>query len=211
MIDQSVGIKGEPETAATSKRSTGYFDVAPSTTPVRATLVADEELPDQYPVSGFVLFNTNTYERNFKFCEAYFNALTDINTHENSKQLIPTYWLLDQHLPLDTNIEAPCEDYTQHYNFSQAQEILAVLDRSTITGPVLVAWPTATPYEQVLIFDLSTFDSNDFVRAINIWKGQITASPECWNDGFNMVKIRETLRNLIQQYGETIVSLIRAG
>jgi hypothetical protein len=100
------------------------------------------------------------------------------------------------------------------YDFPRANPIASSAKVLGSEGPVLAAWATSyradLPTTTALVLDLSRFDEADLDRAFTIWKEKIVNDPSTWNDGgFKLVKAREAFRNLIQKYGETIVSVLK--
>lgn len=120
-----------------------------------------------------------------------------------------TYWLVDQR---SSNV-SDCGALVEHYDYATANEIASEVKKLSATGPVLVAW--SKPYgrdagtSDALVLDLSDFSDDDLDRAMGIWKDRIVRDPSVWNKGFNSTKAKEAFRNLLQRYGDQILTIIK--
>jgi hypothetical protein len=86
----------------------------------------------------------------------------------------------------------------------------AAVSQSGVRGPLLVASPRVDPAStDWLVLNLSDFPPEEFDRALGIWKDRVSRDPMVWKDGFNLVIVREALRNFIQVYGLEIVTIVR--
>ena len=128
---------------------------------------------------------------------------------------MPSYWFLDSDGFFEKREElVDTELMVDAYDFSRAKALLARVNKLNAVGPILVAWER--PFDarksgaDALVFDLSKFADEDLDRALQIWTTRIARDPDSWNNGFNMVKFRESLRNFLQTYGDQILAIVKA-
>lgn len=189
--------------------------------PTRAFLAKGQAPEDGLGAYGYVVFTRRPRPeetvRYIHACEAYQRTLEPSTAYPRaSKQsLMVTHWLLTTTTPEIQQMEKPkCETLVDLYDFPRAVPIASSANIVGSEGPVLVAWATSyrgdSPTSSALVLDLSRFADVDFDRAFVIWKEKIVDDPSNWNDGgWKLVKVREAFRNLIQQYGEPIVTVIK--
>ena len=129
-------------------------------------------------------------------------------------QQIVTYWPL-QSKPNSTSELESCNWLVDNYDYPKAEIILSYIRMNHVNGPILVAWQTpfnpGSMGRDYLVFNLSNFANNDIHRAISVWKGQTIKGPEDWEEGFLYARTKEELRNFIQQYGNSIFSIVTGG
>jgi hypothetical protein len=185
--------------------------------PVRGYLYRGEPPQQGLGAYGYLVFtkpsasNPARYE---KLCAAYQNNLLDANnfgSNYDPSQLMITYWPLSQR-PAQAN-EQDCKQLVANYDYAIATQIASTVDKLAATGPVLVAWRkpygTSEGQSEALVLDMSDFRDEDFDRAIGIWKDRIVRDPSVWNNGFSYIKAREAFRNFLNQYGETVVAVVK--
>lgn len=177
---------------------------------------------EKYPVKGYVLFsskpNNISSSRHLALCESYvrqFDIISEFKDKVTDENIMPTYWLLStkaKKIVEKSNISElnnlDCKNYVELYGYARAKVLLNRVDLLSSNGPILVAWSNRSTNKEVLVFDLSSFDKNDFDRAMLIWKDRIVKNPSIWNDGFNYTKVKEVFRSFLQKYGEEIVKVI---
>jgi hypothetical protein len=204
--------------ACTLRREGPAGAPAPTKIPTRAFLVTDQAPEDGLGAYGFVVFTRRPRPeeraRYVHICESYLRTLEPSTSYPGAprKSLMVTHWLLTD----AADAQNPkCDALVDHYDFVRATPIASSANILGSPGPVLVAWATSykndLPTSTGLILDLSRFDDADFDRALTIWKEKIVDDPSTWNDGgWKLVKVREAFRNLIQQYGEQIVIVLKS-
>jgi hypothetical protein len=123
-----------------------------------------------------------------------------------------TYWVLSGSSA--DRVSEDCDSLVSRYDYARAAQIAAAVDRPGAVGPLLVAYPTILQAGQVadtLLFDLSDFSDVDLDRAFAIWKDRVGRDPATWNQGFQLVLIREAFRNFLERYGNDVLRIVRAG
>ncbi len=81
-------------------------------------------------------------------------------------------------------------------------------------GPFLIGWsPSKTrgvPDAVVLVVDMSDFESQtSFDDAFLFWQQKIIENPELWRSGFEIEKIRLSIKDFVDRYGESILAAIK--
>lgn len=190
-----------------------------SARPARAFLAKNESPHEGLGAYGYVLLTRRPRPeekgRYTHFCEAYIRSLEPATSYREvpNEALMVTHWFLTSASSGTGNLK--CETLVDLYDFARATPIATSTKTLDSPGPVLAAWATSykqdVPTSTALTLDLSRFADEDFDRALSIWKAKIVDDPSTWNDGgFKLTKIREALRNLIQQYGDQIVKIVKS-
>jgi len=137
---------------------------------------------------------------------------------------MPTFWMLAKRVPQAEYVatsaryaeiligwRAACQRLVSAYDFALAKPMLSAVGKLGVEGPVLVAWrhPNSAQDAEVLMLDLSDFSHSDFHRAFLIWQDHIAHDLSTWDNGFDLVLIREECRNFIQAYGADIVRIVQ--
>lgn len=169
---------------------------------------------------GYLLFssrpNSETETRYQRVCNAFTSSINLNSDFPDSTayQQIVTYWPL-QSKPNSTSELESCSWLVDNYDYPKAEIILSYISMNHVNGPILVAWQTpfnpGSMGRDYLVFNLSNFANNDIHRAISVWKGQTIKGPEDWEEGFLYARTKEELRNFIQQYGNSIFSIVTGG
>ena len=142
-------------------------------------------------------------------CDSYLRNLetTGAFAHLPSSSLMVTFWPVTSDPGMHT---PPCGALISTYDYPFAALITSSARKSGVGGPVLAAWTKKfRPGEEngdLLVLDMSDFSNDDLDRAFGIWKDRIVKVPALWQSGWNVVLIREAFRNLIQKYGEQVVT-----
>ena len=187
-------------------------------TPTRDILVSNQVAEEGYGAYGYLVFTKrptdSLYNRYYAICDAYLNNLessAEYGDYEKS-YLMPTYWLVTDTTSFNKN-SRDCINWIDNYDYARAKTLASLVNKLNVEGPLLVAWGEA--YEKVsegedaLVLDLSNFADVDLDRAFGIWMNQITKDPNIWNEGFNLVLVKENFRNFLEKYGEQIVDSIK--
>ena len=197
--------------------------------PTRRILLAGEAPPLGFGAYGYALLSVEAkdleaFERNLRFCQAYRTVLRRSDEYPDrprDRQMITNWPLrLGEEYQRQWDIEdAPCEILVDQHDYRFATDVLSSVERLDSQGPMLVAWQIPYPYalnpsllgetdSDALVFDLSDFAEEDFERALLIWRSQSAQDPRVWADGFNVVIAREAFRNMLQTYGDQILSTV---
>jgi hypothetical protein len=126
-----------------------------------------------------------------------------------------TFWLLDDSLGTAAAERASCQELVEAYDYPTAALMAGRVGEAGARGPLLLAW--TAPFDraggtgEALVFDLSLFSDQDIRRGLRIWKEQVSRDPEHWEDGFQLVKFRETCRSLLERYGDSILAVLQPG
>jgi hypothetical protein len=194
--------------------------------PVSEKIIYQDLPKDGLGAYGYLIFTrrprNEELSRYIHVCEAFFRNIElfpgyEIRSYHEIRLYTVTYWMLTTIPDLSPKqIEDSsylCKNLVENYNYGEANKIASAISMVSSPGPILVAWEKPfriidPPYADALILDMSDFADEDFDRAMGIWKDRLARDPELWQKGFQFIKIREAFRNLIQKYGEKIVSLM---
>jgi hypothetical protein len=189
-----------------------------SPTPTRDILVSNQIAEDGYGAYGYLVFtkrpSDSIYSRYYAICDAYLNNLEPNEKYRDFEKsyLMPTYWLVTDTVNFNKNSRA-CSNWIDNYDYARAKILASLVKKLDVEGPLFIAW--SKPYEnadegeEALVLDLSNFADEDLNRAFGIWMNQITKDPNIWNDGFNLILVRENFRNFLEKYGGSIVDSIK--
>ena len=185
--------------------------------PVRGFLYRGEHPQAGLGAYGYLVFtakpDAGRQTRYQRTCDSFMRSFPSIDEYrgKDPASLMITYWLLDQRIPEDSE----CARLVEDFDYATSNEIASEIKKLSSPGPILVAWQT--PFDSgaaksdALVLDLSDFSEDDLDRAIGIWKERVVKDPSVWNKGFNLVKTKEAFRNLLQRYGDQILSIIKPG
>jgi len=178
----------------------------------RDFLLHSAEPFDGYGAFGYMLFTTRpeseqSERRYLAACNAFMKTLEPSSSYDIPSRLMPTYWLLfawPQH--------QTCDELVRNYDYARAKPLISLAGKLSSLGPVLAAWDhlpeSNVSHPHQLILDLSNFSDEDMRRAFQIWTEQLARDPSLWQNGFDVVRIREGFRSLLQKYGEQILQVI---
>jgi hypothetical protein len=183
---------------------------------VRDTLVRGQVPPPGLGAYGYFLLtarpSSRTLPRLLVACEAHQRSLELAEEFPlaDRSDLMVTFWLLR----LEPQAIDDCRALVESYDYARAARLLQALGKVDVRGPVLAAWrrppESRNSLDEALCLDMSDFQTEDDIeRAFLIWKNQIARNPTLWNDGFDIVRVREALRLFLNTYGEQIVAIIR--
>lgn len=186
----------------------------------RSLLNRGQDPNPRFGAFGYVLLThrpTTTDDRNrhLSVASAFLGSLESVESYPDVPRslLMITYWPVQSPIPI---WDAEASELVSQYDYKRTISLLLHVQhrdevRSDTRGPILVAWdrpygdPTA---KHALVWDLRTYSDEEVGRAFRIWRERITLKPELWNDGFKLVKIRETVRNSLNAHGKTLLNLI---
>ncbi len=181
--------------------------------PAREFLIAGKEPGRDYGAYAYLAFpkrpSNDDLPRYLAVCDSYLRNLetTGAFAHLPSSSLMVTFWPVTSDPGMHT---PPCGALISTYDYPFAALITSSARKSGVGGPVLAAWTKKfRPGEEngdLLVLDMSDFSNDDLDRAFGIWKDRIVKVPALWQSGWNVVLIREAFRNLIQKYGEQVVT-----
>ena len=187
--------------------------------PARAYLPSDQQAPKGFGAYGYLVFTSRpsaiTQSRYEHVVEAFLRAL--VSAQIDSPAIPPSRQMVT-FLPVnlaeaDISDDPTAQFLVQYYDYNRAALITSAAGKHAAEGPILAAW--RTPFEEAegegLVLDLSHFSEADLDRAFRIWKDRISRNPEAWTQGWNVIVFREEFRNLLQQYGTAILSVIQPG
>jgi len=133
-------------------------------------------------------------------------------TDYEKSYLMPTYWLVTDTINFNKH-SRNYSNWIDNYDYARAKILTSLVEKLDVDGPLLIAWrkpyENADEGEEALVLDLSNFADEDLDRAFGIWMNQITKDPNIWNDGFNLILVRENFRNFLEKYGDQIVDSIK--
>nr|VFK56125.1 MAG: hypothetical protein BECKTC1821F_GA0114240_100920 [Candidatus Kentron sp. TC] len=181
--------------------------------PVRDTLYSDELPFSGYGAYSYVVLTERPKEvsgsRQEAFCDAYLSRLESVQQYSGRPKLslMPTFWLLVDKRDGSNS----CRELVENYDYARAKLIMERIGKLSAHGPLLVAW--TKPFEEAqgrkaLVLDLSKVEPSLFSEAFAIWSARITKSPELWNNGFALEKIKLELASFLNKYGDSIVTVI---
>ena len=118
----------------------------------------------------------------------------------------------------DTDV---CADVVADTDLVASRDAIAKARRATGQalagqGPFLLAWSPSTIFGQaevpVLVWDMTNVtNATQATDMFSDWAIEIERSPELWADGWNLEKLRSTLRLLADKYGAGVIALIGGG
>lgn len=189
-----------------------------SPTPTRDILVSNQVAENGYGAYGYLVFtkrpSDSLYNRYSAICDAYLNNLEANEKYTDSEKsyLMPTYWLVTDTINFNKH-SRNYSNWIDNYDYARAKILTSLVEKLDVDGPLLIAWrkpyENADEGEEALVLDLSNFADEDLDRAFGIWMNQITKDPNIWNDGFNLILVRENFRNFLEKYGDQIVDSIK--
>lgn len=179
-------------------------------------LYSGQPTPSGYGAYAYVIFNADPQkiqpERCMAVCEAFtgsFPATPAQSSIEERRSEMITFWPLTGKYLGD---KPACRDLITNYDLGFAAKIAAAVGKQGVAGPLLVAW--TKPYgewtKETLVLDMSHFASKDFARAFGIWRGQIAKNPPLWRYHWKRTVITEEIRNVIENTGPDIVTVVAA-
>lgn len=181
--------------------------------PTRDVLAAGQLPASGYGAYGYVVFTKRPpviqLSREEAFCTAYVSGLEPASSYRSipKANLMPTYWLLEA----GRAHASSCESLLTGYDYARAKTIASTVSKLDAIGPLLVAW--RVPFEQAegqeaLVLDLSKIRQDQFTEAVGTWSSRITRTPDLWATGFNVEKIRLEFKSFLNEYGDSVVSVI---
>lgn len=189
---------------------------------VRDFLVRDEDPVEGLGGYGYLVFTERPGpdggSRHLAACEAFKATLEPAGSLPDEvalSQRMVTFWLLDGSLGASEAQRASCPELVEAYDYATADVMAGSVGEAGARGPLLLAW--TAPFDpaggmgEALVFDLSLFSDQDVRRALRIWKEQVSRKPEHWENGFRLVKFRETCRSLLERYGDSILAILQQG
>lgn len=196
-----------------------YKEASIGPTPARDVLFSNQEAPSGFGAYGYLIFtkrpSDDNYDRYIAVCNAFIRNLEPVYDYPSSywPSIMPTYWLAHDDEQIDKR-HPDCQQWVEFYDYLRAKIIASAVKVLSSEGPILVAW--SQPFEKTrnnetaLILDLSDFSNDDLDRAFGIWMDRITRDPKIWNDGFNLVLVRESFRSFLEKYGNHIISSVKS-
>lgn len=200
------------------RRQVGARSAPPESSPRRQRLPAWEVLergtaaPSGLGAYGYVVLTSlapATRGRHERLCEDVLGqmpAAREVRATSRD-QLVVTFW------PVTVAVTPPrCAAMVADYDLELGTRLAAAVGRLGASGPVLVAWRNAfgspDPGESI-VFDLSLFSDDDLGRAVLTWRASIARDPEHWHPRFDLDRIRDSLREFVDAYGESVIALVR--
>jgi len=184
-----------------------------------ALLTSGDDAPSGRGAYAYIVFTSkpgsDVEKRRYEAaCEALVQVLPAVDEYPSAspESLMVTYWPL-AHAERRSASTIPCSDLIDEYNYRMASDIAISVTAGSVRGPILVAWrapfTSGASGEPGVLVDLSSFSDEDLKRALLQWRARIAHDPEAWKDGLAIERFREGLRNFIQLYGDSIMSVIR--
>ena len=194
--------------------------------------------PEDFAAYGILAFRSGATSQSAKryvaICEGFLAGLpaaADLTRRGVPlAQQMATVWPLDSSaLANDLN-----GNHTDSVPLGRCKEIVAGIDLITSRvaiatakrasdgesfergGPYLIAWSPSTafgqPYVPVLIWDLSgVTTSQQATDQFVDWADEIVRNPDLWRDGWDLERLRMTLRRWADKYGPAILHVLNFG
>jgi LysM repeat protein len=187
--------------------------------PVSDYVYAGKLPPAGYGGYGYLVFtkrpSKKSAERYLATCKAFFENLYLASEYKDvpKSDLLPTFWLRKTQQTLGAMPRnCPTLVSEDNYDWERASKLVSTVNKLDVEGPILVAWttPQVVPGSEALLFDLSGFDDVDLPRAFGIWRAALAKEPGHWRGGFDVIVLREALRNFIDKYGDSIVQVVKS-
>jgi hypothetical protein len=222
-FDMPPPAAGTPETA-TEERATAARPAGA----VRASRLftgPDAYPPDAFAAYGILAFRARATDadraRHEMICNAYGAVLPA--THElavpRAEQMVTVWPVTSDARAASLNaapIETACPEAVANYDLVTART--AIREAEAVTeiegiGPFLLAWSPATAKGRtdvpVLVMDLSEVETYARAQTVFIaWARDIETEPELWRRGWNLERLRRTIRDWADTYGEHLLLLL---
>ena len=175
---------------------------------------------------GIIAFGTRAssfdIERHLLLCEAYVATLPHASeNNEPRSDQITTVW------PMQTNEAANalnrahrdrvCSRAVAEYGLVTARQAINDAERTGIklsgTGPFLLAWSPSGDKgkSDALILSLDLSLVQNYEQAVFIfdkWRNEIEMDRSNWENGWDIEKVRITIQQWVDKYGEKIVNIL---
>lgn len=184
-----------------------------SVIPARGVLRRGELPAVGYGAYGYVIFThrplVSVGSRAQAFCEVYMAGLESAAEYQGLPRasVMPTYWVLSRGAGSTRN----CNRLVSEYDYARATVMASAVDALGAQGPLLVAW--GTPFERAagqsaLVFDLSRLPPQEFPDALAVWRDRITRSPDTWQNGFQIERIRLELKGFLLEQTPGVLAVV---
>lgn len=165
-----------------------------------------------YGAYGYVLFTSRSNsDRYVKVADAFLSTLENVSNfgeYDPSSLMVTSWPLVKKDFVFDS------QSLVKNYDYAKSSMILASVGKSTVSGPVLVAFDKSfddpSLIKTKLVFDMSKFSDEEIKSAFMTWKGKIAADPKYWKNGFDIASIKLEFRSFLNKYGESILSVFTA-
>lgn len=187
--------------------------------------------PTQYPPEDFAAYGILAFQsrassynrsRHLMICKAYVSNLPHTSELKTpTTEQMATVWPMDSDSDARFLNTAPrqsdsCELAVDNYGLVVAKQALKEAELAgvdtTNSGPFLLAWSPSTdkgkPDALVLVSDLSGITT--YAQADGIfrnWSGDIESDPNLWTNGWNIERLRVTIRNWVDAHGTKALEL----
>jgi hypothetical protein len=226
---------GQPPSAANGERgfsrngggaprvgSSGPGGGARPLQPVRAYLRASQIPPAGAGAYGLVVFHsrpTPASRAKLKMvCTSFvaFFPRQETATAAVQDQMI-TVWPLDNPDAVQASND-DCDYAVDHYDLIASQAAMSDAQRQRADfggeGPYLVGWsPSNTrgvPDALVLVVDMSADNRQaDIDNKFLFWKNKIIDDPSAWRNGWSTERVRVSIRNFADEYGQSMLDAIK--
>lgn len=190
-------------------------------TPARAFLKATDIPPAGFGAYGVVSFaalpTTDTRPRLMMICEAFkahFPRNVDVPQSVPIGDRMLTVWPVRDPERLRTD---DCAVALAQYDLFAAQSAIADAKRQggqlNGPGPYLIGWSPShsrgQPDRLVLVVNLSELNTQARINeAFRFWRQRIVDDPELWRRGFSLERLKLSLRDFADRYGEDLTEVI---
>jgi hypothetical protein len=202
----------------------GYFRAESYSGGVRAYLRAVDIPPPGLAAYGVVAFRAKptsaSRARLLRVCEAFKAYLPRQQSLPSSVALsdqMLTIWPLDD--PTASKAQADdCDFVIDHYDLYGGISAMgdAIIQHAKLDGdgPFLIGWSPSNsrgvPDKLVLVVDLSNFDTQESINELFMfWQQKVVENPELWRSGFSLERVRISIRDFADKYGEALVSAFK--
>jgi hypothetical protein len=194
--------------------------------PVRALIEPQEVPPREVGAYGLVAFTSmalpSEIERHKFVCEAFKATLIPQDQLPKSiplsEQMI-SYWPVRNKRSSEA-LALDCTFLIAQYDLKTGLDAINDADKKKTglaqkRGPFLIAWsPAESRFKKdavVLVVDLSSVDGQQsFLEVFKSWRQKIVDDPKLWKRGFEIDAIRLALREILDKFGPSIISLFKS-
>ena len=194
--------------------------------------------PDDFAAYGILAFQSEatpqSARRYMAICEGFLAGLPAAAELTDRgvplAQQMATVWPLDDATlanylnGIDTGSAPlePCRDIVASIHLFTSREAIANAMRASDnesfegSGPYLIAWSPSTTFGRrdvpVLVWDLSDVTTSQLATDLFVdWANEIVRNPDLWRDGWDLERLRRTLRWWADKYGPGILRVFGLG
>ncbi len=188
---------------------------APDPVSARGFLPRDRLAP-RLGAYGFVVLTAGPSDasrgRYLRVCDAYLRHLQPLDRYPETalETVMVTFWVLRVNALPDAELLTDCRFLLDAYDYERAEVLAAATGVLESPGPLLIA--SNEPFDRrrthdrsVVILDLTDVSDEDLERTFQVWQVRVAGDARAWSGGFNLVRLRAALQDLIDTYGSQIL------